>query len=202
MKGYYGGNTTLTCTVSGNSAAVSGGGLFNANDSQYGAATAILNTCTVSGNSALNGGGIANQGTLSLSSCQIITNLAASEGGGIATTSGNVKITGSAISSNQANSTGTALGGGIFSENSVLALTNCTVYANQSNGATALGGGIYALNKTVDLQSCTVSANQANGSVLGEGGGIYSHDSILTLLASNVTGNIASTAFDDIFNGP
>ena len=30
MNGYYGGNATLTnCTVSGNSAAVSGGGLFN-----------------------------------------------------------------------------------------------------------------------------------------------------------------------------
>ena len=34
MKAFYGGNATLTnCTVSGNSAAVSGGGLFNGNDS-------------------------------------------------------------------------------------------------------------------------------------------------------------------------
>ena len=30
---------------------------------------------------------------------------------------------------------------GIFSENTVLLLANCTVYANQANGATALGGG-------------------------------------------------------------
>ena len=73
MKGYYGGKATLTdCTVSGNSAAVSGGGLLNAKDS-YGGATATLTGCTVSGNSAVNGGGIANQGTLSVSSCNIIT---------------------------------------------------------------------------------------------------------------------------------
>ena len=63
-------------------------------------------------------------------------------------------------------------------------MTNCTVSANQANGATALGGGIYALDSTVNLQSCTVTANQANGTMLGEGGGIYSYGSVLTLVAS------------------
>jgi hypothetical protein len=47
-----------------------------------------------------------------------------------------------------------------------------------------------------------VSGNKANGTVLGEGGGIYSLNSILTLLASIVKGNKATTAFDDIFVGP
>jgi hypothetical protein len=47
-----------------------------------------------------------------------------------------------------------------------------------------------------------VNGNQANGTVLGEGGGIYSFNSLLTLLASNVHGNRATTAFDDIFIGP
>ena len=43
----YCGTTTLTnCTVSGNSAAIGGGGLYNC----YG--TATLTNCTVSGNSA------------------------------------------------------------------------------------------------------------------------------------------------------
>ena len=58
-----------------------------------------------------------------------------------ATTSGSATITDSVINSNQVNSSGTALGGGIFSDNSILSLTNCTVNANQANGATALGGG-------------------------------------------------------------
>jgi hypothetical protein len=37
---------------------------------------------------------------------------------------------------------------------------------------------------------------------VGEGGGIYSSHSALTLVASIVKGNKASTAFDDLFNGP
>jgi hypothetical protein len=37
-----------------------------------------------------------------------------------------------------------------------------------------------------------------NGTVLGEGGGIYSSGGVLTLVASTVKGNKATTAFDDI----
>ncbi len=50
--------------------------------------------------------------------------------------------------------------------------------------------------------SSTVNGNKANGTVLGEGGGIYSLDSVLTLVASTVKGNKATTAFDNIFDGP
>jgi hypothetical protein len=52
------------------------------------------------------------------------------------------------------------------------------------------------------LEDRTVNGNKANGSVLGEGGGIYSSDSVLTLVDSFVKGNKASTAFDDLFDGP
>jgi hypothetical protein len=52
---------------------------------------------------------------------------ATSAGGGISTTAGSVTITDSVISFNQVNFTGTALGGGIDCEYSVLSLTNCTV---------------------------------------------------------------------------
>jgi hypothetical protein len=54
----------------------------------------------------------------------------------------------------------------------------------------------------VDLENCTVNGNQANGTVLGEGGGIYSENSVLTHVATNVKGNKATTAYDDIFDGP
>ena len=47
---------------------------------------------------------------------------------------------------------------------------------------TALGGGIYALKSTVNLQNGTVNGNKANGTVLGQGGGIYSTGSVLTLV--------------------
>jgi hypothetical protein len=52
------------------------------------------------------------------------------------------------------------------------------------------------------VKDSPVNGNKANGSVLGEGGGIYTYDSLLTLLASDVKGNKATTAFDDLFNGP
>ena len=54
----------------------------------------------------------------------------------------------------------------------------------------------------MNLQSCTVTGNQANGTVLGEGGGIYSYGGALTLVASTVTGNKATTAYPDIFVHP
>jgi hypothetical protein len=39
-------------------------------------------------------------------------------------------------------SSGTALGGGIDCANGILSLTDCTVNANQANGATAVGAGL------------------------------------------------------------
>jgi len=52
---------------------------------------------------------------------------ATSAGGGISTTAGSATITDSVISFNQVTFTGTALGGGIDCEYSVLSPTNCTV---------------------------------------------------------------------------
>jgi hypothetical protein len=171
-----------------------GGGLFNLG-------TLTLTNCTVSGNSASYGGGISNRNTLIVASSTINNNQATSAGGGISTTGGSATITDSVINSNRVDSSGTALGGSIDCENSVLSLTNCTVNANQANGANAYGGGIYALNSTVTLQSCTVNGNKVNGSVLGKGGGIYRFNSVLTLVASIVNGNKATASDDDIFDG-
>jgi hypothetical protein len=54
----------------------------------------------------------------------------------------------------------------------------------------------------VNLQSCTITGNQANGTVLGEGGGIYSDGGVLKRVATGVTGNKATTSYDDIFVHP
>jgi len=51
----------------------------------------------------------------------------------------------------------------------------------------------------VEVRGSTVNGNQANGTESGEGGGIYSSNSALTLVASKVKGNKASTSGDDIF---
>jgi hypothetical protein len=86
--------------------------------------------------------------------------------------------------------------------NPTITLTNCTVSANQANGTTAQGGGIYALYSSVAAGNCTVVGNRANGTAMGEGGGIYGYGSVLNLVAANVKGNKATSASNDIFDGP
>ena len=192
------GTTSLTnCTVSGNTAAGAGGGLVNT-----ALGTTTVTRTTVKDNSADAGGGIANEGTLTIASSNVSNNRATSKGGGVSTTGGSVTITDSAINANQVISSGLALGGGIACENSVLSLTDCTVNANEANVTTAQGGGIYALDSAVDVRNSTINGNKVNGSERGEGGGIYSYDCVLTLVGSNVKGNKATTAFDDVFDGP
>jgi hypothetical protein len=193
----YGATNLSNCTVSGNSAGRNGGGLNNATLGS----TSVTGT-SVKNNTAVAGGGIANKGTVTVASSNIMNNTGTSAGGGISTTAGSATISNSVINSNQVKSSGTALGGGIDCENSTLSLSNCTLNANQANGANAYGGGIYALNSSLDVENSTLNGNQANGSVVGQGGGIYKSSSILILVKSNVKGNKATTAGDDIFNGP
>jgi hypothetical protein len=54
----------------------------------------------------------------------------------------------------------------------------------------------------VTVKKSVVNGNKANGSGIGKGGGIYSYNSVLTLVHSLVEGNKASTAFNNIFEGP
>jgi hypothetical protein len=54
----------------------------------------------------------------------------------------------------------------------------------------------------VDVRDSAVTGNQANGTALGEGGGIFSSATVLTLPGSTVKGNHATTDFDDVFAGP
>jgi len=71
--------TVNNCTLSGNSASNSGGGINNAG-------TVTVNNCTLSGNSATSGGGLENSSfsTVTLSSSTLWANSASSLGGGIA----------------------------------------------------------------------------------------------------------------------
>ena len=111
-------------------------------------------------------------------------------------------ISNTSITGNKVNSSGTALGGGIDCEKSVLSLINCTISSNQVNGVNAYGGGIYAYKSTVSVVNSTISGNKANGSTDGEGGGIYADTTVLTLVNSQVKGNKATTAYNDIYNKP
>jgi hypothetical protein len=54
----------------------------------------------------------------------------------------------------------------------------------------------------VDVENSNVNGNNANGSADGEGGGIYALHTKLTLPNTNVNGNKATTAYNNIFNQP
>jgi hypothetical protein len=148
--------------------------------------TLTLANSTVSGNSAGGfGGGIANLGTLTLTDSTVSGNGAGSDGGGIAN-GGDIATLTATNSTVSGNSTA-GFGGGVFNFGKELALTNSTV---SRNSATRSGGGLVNwFFTTLTLRNSTVSGNSAGG---GEGGGgIYNAGGTLTLTSSTVSGNKA-----------
>jgi hypothetical protein len=175
--------------------------------------TVSISGLTISNGNASLGGGIYNQGTLTLTSCTISGNSvngSNTSGGGIAngTTSGTaiLTITNSTISGNAADG-GNNSGGGIInttgSGTATLTITNSTISGNSVNAVNGFGGGIYnsALGGTATLTvtNSTMSGNSASNA----GGGIYIAGSgTVTAKLSNtiVAGNTKSngTTPDDI----
>jgi hypothetical protein len=173
--------------------------------------TAMIEALTIADGSAYVGGGIANSGTLSVTSCALSNNSANAGGGIWSASSAAVVLSNCTISKN----TVTGNGGGI-SNSGMLTVTNCTVSGN-SGGGTA--GGILSLGKA-SLTNCTISSN----SVPGNGGGITNEGTLaltnctlsknsskyigggidnsgtLTLTNSTVSGNSAQTDDGGISN--
>jgi len=170
------GTLTLTgCTLTGNSdfQQSTGGGLYN-----DGAATAALFDCTISNNKAPGtsmlgdaGGGIFNNGTMTLTNCTVSGNSASGVGatGGGIENGGVLTIAGSTLNNNSTSGL-EAEGGAIFNNGGILTLTDSTLSANSVSGALSLGGGIETDGVT-SLTNCTMSGNKASGKG-AMGGGI------------------------------
>ncbi len=189
------GTTTLTnCTISGNSAAVGGGGLAN-----YGGPLTLTN-CVVSGNSAqqFGGGGVINEAgapeyaTTTLTNC-IVSGNSAPWGGGLQNINGAMTLANCAVDNNQALATfdiGTAYGGGIFCEGGSLSISSSTLAGNTATGVVGanypsgliagygIGGGIaledYAtatVTNTAFLGNRAQGAAGASGLIGGEARG-------------------------------
>jgi hypothetical protein len=135
-----------------------------------------VTNCTISNNSAPHGGGIANDGTLTISSSTIAGNKAT--GGG------------------ETNAVG--LGGGIFNLGT-LTLSNSTVAANSGDGGFfggAVGGicnGMYS--GTLTVSNSTISGNTAD--ILGVGGILSNYFGTLNMRNSIVAGN--HLYYDDFY---
>ena len=144
----YGGTLSLyNCTVSGNYAEGSGGGIGT-----YMGGTTKLTNCTVSGNTAASGGGgVFNDfGAMNLTNCTVSGNTAGTDGGGLCQDySGTMKLTNCTVSGNTAlgkpgfHTPFSGNGGGVYNL-SVATLTGCTITGNSINppgGSDNPGGG-------------------------------------------------------------
>jgi PKD repeat protein len=162
--------TMATSGIFNNTSATDGGGLFNSSTG-----LAILASVTLDGNSS--GGG------------------ATSFAGGGINNKGNLGLTESTLSNNQAPATA-GYGGGLLNDIGATAtLTNVTI---SSNFAGSLGGGIKSFGSlTVDFS--TIADNTGPGSINGVslgGGSITVRDSILKGNSSNCGGSISSGGYN------
>ena len=188
-------------SVSDNSAATEGGGLWNqAGNIMIVRGGSIIDGNTASGDAADDGGGgiFNNNGRLAIGQAAVISNNTANgiegSGGGIFSMGGGVSIEGgTTIIGNAAN----RAGGGIEVVNGEVNVIDSSV-ENNNAGVTGTanpgnGGGIHisGTNFTrVDLRSSLVRNNQA----AGEGGGLWNQTNSVTLvrIGSEVIGNSAS----------
>lgn len=150
--------TLRDCTLTGNSAPDNLGGAV---DNAPGA-TLLVERCTISGNLADIGGGISNDGTLTVIDSRIEGNTAVSQGGGI-DNAGQATISRSLVVGNDS-LFGGGIGTGIPQGQSAggdLFVVNSTMSGNSVSGEFAIGGGIDNFNGSVELLHATIARNQA-----------------------------------------
>ena len=171
-------NTILDGSASGSVITVNGG------------ATASLSDLKITNGSGESGGGILNDGTLTVTNSTITGNTNVFDGGGVNnTTTGIFTITNSTVSGNSAD-----FGGGIRNDGTVT-VVNSTV---SNNNSAALGGGLFNDNSgTLTVTNSTISGNSS-----GTGGGIQNdNDGTVTVTNSTITGNTSGGGIDTSSGG-
>ncbi len=129
------------------------------------------------------GGGIYLFGaTLIMDGCELIRNRSNRQGGGISANSSELTLRDCTVAENLA-----FRGAGIYTIDSNLAMTLCTLRDNETTGEH--GGGLYAYGSTSIIESCSIHGNAA---ACAEGGGILNFIGTLIVTDSDISGNSAS----------
>ncbi|MBI1324764.1 DUF4214 domain-containing protein [bacterium] len=169
-------NTTETMTITGPAAGltISGGGLsrvFHVDSN----VTASISGLTISGgNTSVSGGGVYNQGTLTLTDCTVSGNTASGVGGGVWNSGGSrATLTNCTVVGNTAGRYG-----GAIADSGQATLTNCTVSGNTAGRG---GGGL----------STSFSPTSSTGMTLTN-----------TIVAGNITTNTRPNAESDVRGYP
>jgi IPT/TIG domain len=156
-----------------------------------------LTNVTITGNSATgtsNGGGIWNNGSMTLTNVTIMGNSAGGDGGGI-WNNGSLTMTGVTIggASGGASNQATSNGGGLWNNGAIgSASTGLTIQNNISGGD---GGGIWNDGSAV-VTTGTISGNTANNA---NGGGLR-NDGFIDLTGFALSGNTAVHNGGGIYN--
>ena len=158
-----------------------------------------LNNLTVANGRGAGGGGIYNNGTLTVTNSTLSGNSApyvSTSGGGIENNGGTLTVTNSTLSGNSAN----YRGGGIHNWNGgTLTVTNSTLSGNSVTDVDyGSGGGIASYGGTLTVTNSTLSGNSAGA---GRGGGIESYGGSATLkntiVANSPSGGNCSVTVTD-----
>src|SRR5262249_19090074 len=132
--------------------------------SVFAPASASIAGLTLAGGSAdgsyyPGGGGLYNQGTLTLTGCALTGNHADAANGGAAFNEGTLTLAGCTLSGNHAN---TGYGGAVYNYfDSTLTVTGCALSGNYADGS-GVGGALYNLG-ALAVTGCTLSGNHADG---------------------------------------
>ena len=126
------------------------------------------------------GGGIINNGTLTVAYSRIIDNTSGEGGGAIMNYNGSLSVTNSTLSGNTGQ-----YGGGIQNLNTAT-IADSTL---SDNVAGASGGGIYNQGGTLTLTNSTVAGNNADSS---SGGGVFVNNGTVNVSNSTLAGNSAT----------
>jgi hypothetical protein len=156
--------------------------------------TLTLTNSTVRGNATSfsgNGAGIFNTGTLTLSNSTVAGNSNSFSGGGAGIfNAGTLTLSNSTV---VGNSTSFGPGGGIYNAGGTLVLDNSTVSGNTGG----LGGGIEN-SGTTTITSSTISGNTTG---FGGGGGGIANFGALTLTNITISGNTTTSFFGNEHGG-
>ncbi|HMX29307.1 MAG TPA: right-handed parallel beta-helix repeat-containing protein, partial [Blastocatellia bacterium] len=158
--------------------------------------TAAISGLTISnGNAGTgDGGGILNNGTLTITNCHITGNTAVG-GGGISNTLGNLlTLTQSTVSNNTA--TGSSTGGGIASIGGTT-ITNSTISGNIVTGSGGgNGGGLRLSSAGAGIANSTITNNSAAGP--SSAGGLRDNLAPVNIRNSIIAGNLNNATVPDV----
>lgn len=188
LQGYTLSRSLTQATGSGYVVKVAGGATVTIQDTSEGEKGKITGGWNNS-----QGGGIYNDGTLTLKDIIVTGNKSTGGygGGGIYSSGGStITIENCEISNNEADIKGGAIH---ISSRQESTITNCTIKGNKTTTATdGVCGGLYIQRGTVTVTGCTITENEGNGN----GGGMFigndSDNPVVTIASTTITYNTST----------